>query len=201
MADLRSVGLMEARRGLVVSTVRIVVIAFIACSAATRAVAQDTTGTMSGRIVDAQGLAVPGVTVSGSQGKKAAVTDNEGRFTIPFLTPGLYVVHADLRNVGLDRRAMRWVRHEEADVSRDLKHGASVNRTWIGRAGVRGASLLSWWESFSWSDGVQMDHLDACDRLTVLTQHSTYEIVVVAPTEGKVLVRGGQFFPISLERA
>ena len=70
-----------------------------------------------------------------------------------------------------------------------------MNRTWIGRAGVRGASLLSWWESFSWSDGVQMDHLDACDRLTVLTQHSTYEIVVVAPTEGKVLVRGGQFFP------
>jgi hypothetical protein len=45
------------------------------------------------------------------------------------------------------------------------------------------------------SDGVQMDHLAVCDRLTVLTLYSTYEIVVVAPTEGKVLVRGGQFFP------
>ena len=98
---------MEAWRGLVVSTVRIVVIAFIACSAATRAVAQDTTGTMSGRIVDAQGLAVPGVTVtvSGSQGKKAAVTDNEGRFTIPFLTPGLYVVHAELQGFNKVDRA------------------------------------------------------------------------------------------------
>jgi len=55
-------------------------------------------------------------------------------------------------------------------------------------------SLLSSWQSFAWSEGVQMDHLSACDRLTVLTRHSTYEIVVVAPAEGKVLVRGGQFF-------
>lgn len=39
-----------------------------------------------------------------------------------------------------------------------------------------------------------MDLLAACDRLTVLTRQSTYEIVVVAPAEGKVLVRGGQFF-------
>jgi hypothetical protein len=33
--------------------------------AATPAVAQQTTGTITGRIVDAQGAAVPGVTVSG----------------------------------------------------------------------------------------------------------------------------------------
>jgi len=55
-------------------------------------------------------------------------------------------------------------------------------------------SLLSSWQSFAWSEGVQMDHLSACDRLTVLTRHSTYEIVVVAPAEGEVLVRGGRFF-------
>jgi hypothetical protein len=76
----------------------VVIIAFIACSFAVRAAAQDTTGTISGRIVDAQGLAVPGVTVTttGSQGVKAAVTDSEGRFTVPFLTPGPYGVHAEL---------------------------------------------------------------------------------------------------------
>ena len=41
-----------------------VIIAFIACSVGGVAAAQDTTGTISGRIVDAQGLAVPGVAVT-----------------------------------------------------------------------------------------------------------------------------------------
>jgi|RhiMethySRZTD1v2_1073278.scaffolds.fasta_scaffold10823_10 hypothetical protein len=66
--------------------------------------------------------------------------------------------------------------------------------TSITRTGVPAMSLLISWQSFAWSEGVQMDHLAACDRLIVLTLHSTYEIVVVAPAEGKVLVRGGQFF-------
>src|SRR5262249_25392382 len=44
-------------------------------------------------------LAVPGVTVTatGSQGVKTAVTDGDGRFTVPFLTPGSYVVHVELQ--------------------------------------------------------------------------------------------------------
>src|SRR5512132_1111518 len=63
------------------------------------ALAQDTTGTISGRIVDAQGLVLPGVTVTanGAQGSKTAVTDGEGRFAIAFLTPGSYSVHAELQ--------------------------------------------------------------------------------------------------------
>ena len=46
------------------------------------ATAQETTGTISGRILDAQGLAVPGatVTVTGPQGSKTVVTDSTGRF-------------------------------------------------------------------------------------------------------------------------
>ena len=62
------------------------------------AAAQDTTGTISGRAVDTQGLVLPGVTVTatGSQGVKTTVTDGEGRFTLAFLTPGSYTVHADL---------------------------------------------------------------------------------------------------------
>jgi hypothetical protein len=61
--------------------------------------AQETTGTIQGRIVDAQGLAIPGVTVTvtGTQGAKTAVSDAGGRFNIPFLTPGTYTVRAELQ--------------------------------------------------------------------------------------------------------
>jgi Carboxypeptidase regulatory-like domain/TonB dependent receptor-like, beta-barrel len=77
----------------------VVIVAFIACSIAGRAAAQDTTGTIAGRIIDGQGLAVPGVTVTvtGPQGAKPTVTDGDGRFTVPFLTPGSYAVHAELQ--------------------------------------------------------------------------------------------------------
>jgi hypothetical protein len=56
--------------------------------------AQETTGTLQGRIVDTQGLAVPGATVTalGPQGTKTTVSTEEGRFSIPFLVPGSYVV-------------------------------------------------------------------------------------------------------------
>ena len=63
------------------------------------AVGQETTGAINGRVVDAQGLAVPGVTisVSGPQGRKVVITDSEGDFAIPFLTPGKYSVRAELQ--------------------------------------------------------------------------------------------------------
>jgi Carboxypeptidase regulatory-like domain/TonB-dependent Receptor Plug Domain len=59
---------------------------------------QETTGTINGRVIDAQGLAVPGatVTITGPQGTKRVTTDGEGRFNTPFLTPGNYDVHAEL---------------------------------------------------------------------------------------------------------
>ncbi len=60
--------------------------------------AQETTGMLTGRLVDTQGLAVPGatVTVTGTQGAKSYVSDAEGRFQAPFLTPGVYDVRAEL---------------------------------------------------------------------------------------------------------
>jgi len=74
------------------------IIAAVAWSIAAIAAAQDTTGTIAGRVLDAQNLAVPGVTVTatGAQGTKTAVTDGDGRFTFPFLTPSAYTVHAEL---------------------------------------------------------------------------------------------------------
>ena len=56
--------------------------------------AQETTGTLNGRVVDGQGLPVPGaaVTVTGPQGAKRAMTDSDGRFALPFLVPGVYDV-------------------------------------------------------------------------------------------------------------
>ena len=61
--------------------------------------AQETTGTLQGRIVDTQGLAVPGATVTaaGPQGTKTAVSGEEGRFSIPFLVPGSYAVRVELQ--------------------------------------------------------------------------------------------------------
>src|SRR6185436_3648673 len=61
--------------------------------------AQETTGNISGRVIDAQQLAVPGVTVTvtGPQGARTQVTDNDGRYTAALLTPGAYTVRAELQ--------------------------------------------------------------------------------------------------------
>jgi outer membrane receptor protein involved in Fe transport len=63
------------------------------------ALGQETTGSISGRVVDSQSLAVPGatVTVAGLQGRKQTVTDSAGNYTVPFLTPGTYTVTVELQ--------------------------------------------------------------------------------------------------------
>src|SRR5262245_42131683 len=63
------------------------------------AVAQETTGTLTGKLTDDQGLALPGatVTVTGAQGVKSFVTDGEGNFRAPFLVPGSYDVRAEMQ--------------------------------------------------------------------------------------------------------
>ena len=65
---------------------------------ASLALAQDTTGTLRGRVDDAQQLPIPGVTVTvaGPQGTQETTTDTEGRYRVPFLTPGSYTVRAML---------------------------------------------------------------------------------------------------------
>jgi hypothetical protein len=70
-----------------------------------------------------------------------------------------------------------------------------MNTTAIRPSTLPTAALLSAWNAYPWKDGVCLDQLAALDRVTVFTRNSCYEIVVVAPASGEVLVRGGAFFP------
>jgi hypothetical protein len=58
------------------------------------AAAQSTTGTISGRVSDSQGLALPGVTVTATspnlQGVRETVTSENGDFILPLLPSGTY---------------------------------------------------------------------------------------------------------------
>ncbi|HXT31295.1 MAG TPA: carboxypeptidase-like regulatory domain-containing protein, partial [Vicinamibacterales bacterium] len=64
------------------------------------AMAQQTTGSIQGRIIDAQKAAVPGVTVTAKSGatgfSRTEVTDAEGVYRLNALPVGTYDVHAEL---------------------------------------------------------------------------------------------------------
>jgi len=59
---------------------------------------ETTTGSIAGDVVDTQGAALPGatVTLTSAQGSKSFPTDSNGRFYAPFLTPGSYAVRVEL---------------------------------------------------------------------------------------------------------
>ncbi len=121
----------------VVKKVCAVIIVLIACAAGSRAAAQETTGAIAGRIVDAQGLAMPGVTVTatGSQGANTAVTDREGRFTIPFLTPGSYTVHTELQGfTSPDRSGVQVQLGRTADLRLTMEVGGLTETIQVGPA-------------------------------------------------------------------
>src|SRR6266850_227717 len=89
--------------------------------------AQSTTGTISGRIVDAQSFTMPGVvvTATGPQGAKSAVTDDQGRFNLPFLTPGVYSLKAELQGFKTIDRADIQVRLDQTvDLPLTMEIGA-----------------------------------------------------------------------------
>lgn len=46
-----------------------------------------------------------------------------------------------------------------------------------------------------WEEGIQINACSPLDRLVVETKNSVYDIVVVSPKDGDVLVRGGRLFP------
>src|SRR5437879_8699743 len=70
------------------------------CLAAAGAGAQEFRATVTGRVTDPGGLAVPGATVTAVNTQTAETatgfTTGDGAYTIPFLKPGIYAVSADL---------------------------------------------------------------------------------------------------------
>src|SRR4051812_18825651 len=60
---------------------------------------ETTTGSIGGVVTDQQGGVLPGVTVTvtAAQGAQTFVTDEQGRFFAPFLTPGTYTVRTELQ--------------------------------------------------------------------------------------------------------
>ena len=82
---------------------RIIVAMIAVCAfalSATSAAAQQTTGNIQGRIVDAQKAAIPGVTVTAKSATtgftRTEVTDAEGVYRLTALPVGIYDVHAEL---------------------------------------------------------------------------------------------------------
>jgi outer membrane receptor protein involved in Fe transport len=81
----------------------------LACllAAATPLAAQTPTGTISGRVIDAGGLSVPGVTVTitspNLQGARSAVTSGNGDYILPSLPPGQYSIVFELTGFGTIR--------------------------------------------------------------------------------------------------
>ena len=61
---------------------------------------------------------------------------------------------------------------------------------------VPARGLLSSWSAHDWRGGIRVDEMAALERLIVTTANSTYEIILVAPANANVLVRGGAFFPV-----
>lgn len=57
-----------------------------------------------------------------------------------------------------------------------------------------GADLASW-AAHDWSGGVELAQLAGLERFSVRTRNSTYNITVLSPAAGEILVRGGRFFP------
>jgi hypothetical protein len=87
---------------------------------------ETTTGSISGRVIDAQGLPVPGasVTVTTPQGTRDFTSDSDGRFFAPFLTPGAYEITVALSGFRTPRHAGR----DEQAHSRQRYHPLAIDR-------------------------------------------------------------------------
>lgn len=57
------------------------------------------------------------------------------------------------------------------------------------------AADLNTWSQREWTAGVQINELPPLEHLVIRTCNSTYEITVLDPRAGEVMVCGGRFFP------
>jgi outer membrane receptor for ferrienterochelin and colicin len=93
------------------------------------AMAQTTpTGTVTGKIIDPEGLVLPGVTVTVTspalQGSRSAVSSTNGDYIIPFLPAGDYKVAFELSGFATQELAIRIQVAETATLNAQMKIGA-----------------------------------------------------------------------------
>ena len=93
------------RRGLLFAVLLVVAWAGLAAAQG------NPTGAISGQVVDPDGLALPGVTVTAAspvlQGTRTAVTSANGDYMIPFLPPGDYTVTFELQGFAIRKETVR----------------------------------------------------------------------------------------------
>ena len=70
-----------------------------------------------------------------------------------------------------------------------------MNRSDRSMSAVPATAVLDNWANAEWTDGCQVDAAPVFQALTVVTQNSLYELIVLDPSRGLVRLRGGQFFP------
>jgi len=54
---------------------------------------------------------------------------------------------------------------------------------------------LRWWSEQEWSGGIECTLLTGLEQFAIRTRNTLYELTVLSPVTGEVLVRGGRFFP------
>ncbi len=99
-------------------------LAFLAGTAA----AQSATGTLAGRVSDAQGTAVPGATIRLDGTLQATATDADGRFTLPEVAAGRYTVLASGIGYETSRQAVTVVAGQTMTVNFSLRESAQQLR-------------------------------------------------------------------------
>ena len=60
---------------------------------------------------------------------------------------------------------------------------------------IHQAVTLDRWAGHRWTDGFQTEALAPYDTLVVQTRNSRYDLTILSPATGEVVVRGGRFFP------
>jgi hypothetical protein len=85
----------------------VLILACVVASAMAARAQETTTGSIAGKVVDTQNLPVPGatITLTTPQGPRTFVTDSDGAFFAPYLTPGSYAIKVELQGFRtLDRQ-------------------------------------------------------------------------------------------------